>query len=107
MATPENSGADRSARLNMRISPDALATLKSAASAQQQDLTSFVLGAALQRARDVLMEERVLRISPAAMDQIEAALAEDAQPVPELVALVHEMRARRINGSDRFQLASS
>src|SRR5665647_2816060 len=41
---------DRSARLNMRISPDALESIREAASAQQQDVTSFVLGAAMEQA---------------------------------------------------------
>ena len=43
--------AERSARLNMRIAPDALETIREAAIAQQQDITGFVLGAAMDRAR--------------------------------------------------------
>ena len=37
----------KSSRLNMRVSEDALETIKEAARVQQQDLTSFVLGAAM------------------------------------------------------------
>lgn len=83
---------DRTARLNMRISPEALATLREAAGAQQQDLTSFVLGAALERARDVLMSDRVMRLTPAEMDQIEAALDEEPRVIPELAAAIRKVR---------------
>jgi uncharacterized protein (DUF1778 family) len=53
--------AERSARLSMRIAPDALETIREAAIAQQQDITGFVLGAAMDRARAVVLEERKLR----------------------------------------------
>jgi len=43
--------AERTARLNMRIAPDALETIREAAIAQQQDITGFALGAAMDRAR--------------------------------------------------------
>ena len=36
-------------RLNLRCSADAVSTLRNAATAQNQDLTSFILGAALER----------------------------------------------------------
>lgn len=84
--------ADRTARLNMRISPDALDTIREAAAAQQQDVTSFVLGAAMERARDVLMSDRVMRLSPADMDQIEAALDEEPRVIPELAAAIRKVR---------------
>jgi len=53
--------AERSVRLSMRIAPDALETIREAAIAQQQDITGFVLGAAMDRARAVVLEERKLR----------------------------------------------
>lgn len=49
-------------RLNLRCSADAVATLRDAAIVQGQDLTSFILGAALERARAVLAEDRLLRL---------------------------------------------
>jgi uncharacterized protein (DUF1778 family) len=52
---------ERTARLNMRIGPDALAIIREAAIAQRQDITGFVLGAALERARGVVKQERALR----------------------------------------------
>jgi uncharacterized protein (DUF1778 family) len=58
----------------VRLTPDALATLKEAAAWQQQDMTSFVLGAALDRARSILLEENVMRLTPAQARQLEEAL---------------------------------
>lgn len=83
---------DRTARLNMRIAPDALDTIREAAAAQQQDVTSFVLGAAMERARDVLMSDRVMRLTPAEMDQIEAALDEEPRVIPELAEAIRKVR---------------
>lgn len=45
---------------------------------QQQDVTSFVLGAALERARAVLAEDRLLRLTPHEVNQLEQAL--DREP---------------------------
>jgi uncharacterized protein (DUF1778 family) len=88
--------ADRSARLNMRVSPDALELIREAARAQQQDVTSFVLGAAMERARLVLMEERVMLLSAREAAQVEEALDREARAVPELAALVREVEAMRL-----------
>lgn len=65
------------ARLNMRVSEEARATLTDAAAAQGTDLTSFVIDAAMSKARRVLMEERALRVTPAEAAQLEALLAAD------------------------------
>ncbi len=48
----------RTARLSMRLTPDALAKLREAAILRQQDLTSFVLGSALDRASEIIALER-------------------------------------------------
>ena len=55
-----NTTNGRTARLNMRLTPQALRLIRDAAAAQNQDVTSFVLGAALDRARAVLMRDREL-----------------------------------------------
>jgi len=49
-----NTTNGRTARLDMRLTPQALLLIRGAAAAQNQDVTSFVLGAALDRARAVL-----------------------------------------------------
>jgi uncharacterized protein (DUF1778 family) len=83
-----NDPAPKDARLNMRLTSEALETVKEAAAIQQQDLTSFVLGAALDRARSVLAEERILRLSPHDLTQLEAVLDRDPQVIPQLAALL-------------------
>lgn len=87
MTTPD--AASKDARLNMRLTAEALETIKQAAAIQQQDLTSFVLGAALDRARSVLAEERILRLSPHDVTQLEAMLDRDPQVIPQLAALIN------------------
>lgn len=94
MTTPPLS--DRSARLNMRVAPDALDTIREAASAQQQDVTSFVLGAAMERARAVLVEERLLQLTDAEVEQVEAALDAEPRVIPELARLIREVKGQRV-----------
>ena len=79
-------------RLNLRCSAATLATLREAAAAQDQDLTSFILGAALDRARSVLAEERVLRLDPHEVLQLERALDAEPQVIPQLAALLRSAR---------------
>ena len=73
------------ARINMRVSPEALAQLKEAARLQGQDLTAFVLGSAVSSARQVLLEDRVLHLSSADAQLLEEALESDAPPPQRLV----------------------
>ncbi|WP_165375462.1 DUF1778 domain-containing protein [Sanguibacter massiliensis] len=84
----------RSERLNLRISPDALQTIRAAAAAQQQDVTSFVLGAALDSARDVLLREQIMYLTPEGMKQIEDALDAEPRAIPELVDAIQKSRQR-------------
>ena len=44
--------------MNMRLTPEELALLRSGAQMQHQDLTAFVLEAALERARQLSREPR-------------------------------------------------
>ena len=97
---------DSSARMNMRISPDALESIREAASAQQQDVTSFVLGAAMERARAVLVEERLLQLTPTEVAQIDAALDAEPRVVPELARLIRDVRGRRLNAAQTTTSAS-
>lgn len=93
------SSAPRSARLDMRLSAEALATIREAATAQQQDVTSFVLGAALDRARDVLIDERVLLLSSSEAARLESALDAEPRVVPELAQLIEDVRGLKRAGS--------
>lgn len=82
----------RSERLSMRLSPQSLKTIRDAAAAQGQDVTSFVLGAAIERARDVLLRERVLHLAPREIEQVETALTAEPRVIPELAALIAATR---------------
>lgn len=83
-----NEAPAKDARLNMRLSAESLDTIKEAAAVQQQDLTSFVLGAALDRARTVLAEERILRLGPSDIQRLEAMLDREPEVIPQLAALI-------------------
>ena len=104
--------AERSARVSMRIAPDALETIREAATLQQQDITGFVLGAAMDRARAVVLEERKLRArleeralragsaetAPADDDDFDNDVADDDRWLfPEMAPMARE--AKRALGS--------
>lgn len=82
----------RSERLNMRLSAEALATIREAATLQQQDVSAFVLGAAMERSRTVLLQDRFIQLTPREVDQVEAALSEEPRVIPELAALIAAVR---------------
>lgn len=79
--------SEKTERMNVRLSAEALETIKAAARVQEQDVTSFVLGAAMERARSVLAEDRLLRLTPAEVLQLERDLDAEPQVIPQLAAL--------------------
>ncbi|MDP4014339.1 MAG: DUF1778 domain-containing protein [Candidatus Nanopelagicales bacterium] len=81
----------RSKRVNMRLTPEAFETIRDAASVQQQDLTSFVLGASLERARGILAEDRILRLTPHEVQQLEQALDREPEVIPQLQAMLRRL----------------
>jgi uncharacterized protein (DUF1778 family) len=85
MSTPQ---ASKTERLNVRLTVEALDAIKAAAALQQQDVTSFVLGAALEGARAVLAVDRLLRLTPHEVNQLEKALDRDPEVVPQLAELL-------------------
>lgn len=85
----------KSERLNLRLSADALQTIREAAKAQEQDLTSFVLGAAMERARVVIAEDRLLRLTPHEVNQLERALDSEPHVVPQLAAFMRRFGVDR------------
>jgi uncharacterized protein (DUF1778 family) len=85
----------KSERINVRLTPDALETIRTAANMQQQDLTSFVLGAAMERARAVLAEDRILRLTPVEVNQLEKALDSEPEVVPQLRAFLQRISEAR------------
>ncbi len=81
----------KSARINLRLNRESLETIRAAANVQQQDLTSFVLGAAVERARAVLAEDRLLRLTPHEVNQLERALDSEPEVVPQLKAFIRKI----------------
>ena len=87
-------------RINMRVSEDNLDLIREAADANGQDMTSFVLGAALDRARAVVLEARVTRLSPSEAARFEAALDAEPRMIPELAQLLREGQAHARRAHD-------
>jgi uncharacterized protein (DUF1778 family) len=81
---------NRAERLNVRLSTQAREEITQAAHASGQDLTSFVIGAALDRARRVLLEERILYLSTADAEQLDAVLDNPPEPTEFLRRLMRE-----------------
>ena len=78
--------AIKAEKINMRISRDALKQLREAASLNQQDLTSFVLGAALTQARKVMIERKTLELSEGEWQNLQAILEDETPLAPEIAA---------------------
>lgn len=77
-------------RLNFRVPEDVERRLRSAAESTSQSLTDFVLGAAQERADEVLSTHTV--VPTEYFDNLLAALDEPPQPMP---ALQRAARRRR------------
>lgn len=88
-----NSEIPKDQRLNVRLSAAALDQIKEAASVCQQDVSSFLMGAALDRARAVLAEDRLLRLTPHEVIQLEEALDQEPTVVPQLASLLRRFGA--------------
>ena len=85
-------------RLNLRLSEEARRTLAAAAELQQQDLTSFILGPALEHARSILLQEALIKLTPTEVNQLEQALEEPIttpEPLAALIREVHEAQRSR------------
>ncbi|MCB2413069.1 DUF1778 domain-containing protein [Demequina sp. TTPB684] len=79
-------------RINMRISEENLAIIKNAAEENGQDMTSFVLGAALDRARAVVLQAHVTRLSASEAERFEAMLEREPREIPALRELLDSAR---------------
>ena len=86
--------ATKAQKINMRISNDALQQLREAASLNQQDLTSFVLGAALAQARKVMIESRTIELSQTEWQNLQAILEDETPLAPEIVARYAKTRGK-------------
>lgn len=77
----------RSRRIDVRVTDAQDAVIREAADLAGETVTSFLLTAAEQRARELLGERRHLTMSSASFRALAASLDEPGAPVPELVEL--------------------
>lgn len=73
--------------ISMRLPEADIAMIDRAAGLRGRSRTDFVRDAAVRAAEDVLMEHRLIRMSPEGFSQFMAALAAPAAAVPEMVEL--------------------
>lgn len=84
--------APRTARLCVRISPESLGRLREAADLRSQDVTSFVLWTALDRAADILALERRTRPAPPTPDEPDPIVRDPDDPDDDLWDDYHVVR---------------
>jgi uncharacterized protein (DUF1778 family) len=87
---------EKSARINMRISEDALERLRLAAKLRQQDLTSFVLGSAIEKSSELLLKERLTSLNKKEIAKLNALIetTEKPRPVKEVVRQEQDQRKK-------------
>ena len=82
----------RSTRLEARITPEVLATVKRAAEIQGRSISDFVVTAAQEIARKTIEEAQVIRLSVADQRKLLDSLLDPPKPAP---ALRRAMRAHK------------
>lgn len=84
----------RSERLDLRLAPEVKQEIERAAALSGQSLSNFVLGAAVPRAREVLREADVIRLTARDRDRFLAALdRDDAEPNAALTRAAERYKA--------------
>jgi len=73
--------------ISMRLPEADIAMIDRAAGLRGRSRTDFVREAAVRAAEDVLLEHRLIRMSPEGFAAFMAALSAPAAPVPEMVEL--------------------
>lgn len=73
--------------ISMRLPEADVAIIDRAASLRGRSRTDFVREAAVRAAEDVLMEDRLIRMSPGGFAEFMAVLSGRARAVPEMVEL--------------------
>jgi len=72
--------SNRSARLEARIAPEALATVKRAAELQGRSISDFVVAAAQEAAQRTIDEAQIIRLSLTDQERIADLLAHPSEP---------------------------
>jgi uncharacterized protein (DUF1778 family) len=79
-------------RINMRISSKKHKEIKAAAQLVEQDLTSFMIDAAMEKAQRLLAESNVIKITAVEALAIERMLKNPPVPNANLKALMKQIR---------------
>lgn len=82
----------RTARLEARISPDALAIVKRAAEIQGRSVSDFVVAAAQEAAHRTIEETEIIRLSVEDQRLLAEALLDPPEPAPALVRAAEHYR---------------
>lgn len=89
-------GATKTARLDLRLSPEEVQLLKAAAELEHVPVTTFLLAVAIRRAHEVIEANRDSVLTAEAHERFFDALDRPAERVPELVELFRRQPARQI-----------
>jgi uncharacterized protein (DUF1778 family) len=76
--------SQRTARIEARIAPGALAVVKRAAELQGRSVSDFVVAAAQEAARKTIEEVHLIRLSLADQERFAALLLDPPPPAPAL-----------------------
>ena len=82
----------RTARIEARISPDALAVVKRAAEIQGRSVSDFVVAAAQEAAHRTIEETEIIRLSVEDQRLLAEALLNPPEPAPALVRAAERYR---------------
>jgi uncharacterized protein (DUF1778 family) len=88
----------RTARIEARISPDALAIVKRAAEIQGRSVSDFVVAAAQEAAHRTIEETQIIRLSVEDQRALAEAILNPPEPAPALVRAAEQYR-RLVQGS--------
>ena len=72
--------SNRSARIEARIAPDALATVKRAAEIQGRSVSDFVVAAAQEAAQRTIEDTQIIRLSVADQERVAELLLGPTEP---------------------------
>ena len=77
--------AQRTARVEARISPDALELIRRAAELQGRSISDFIVAAAQEAAQRAVADVEILRLSRQAQEQFAALVLDPPEPTAALV----------------------
>ena len=77
--------AQRTARVEARISPDALELIRRAAELQGRSISDFMVAAAQEAAQRAVADVEILRLSRQAQEQFAALVLDPPEPTAALV----------------------